>query len=313
MNRARPDLAALLGRWQATPHTLRHVRDGANAVYEFQRGSSRLFLRLTEDRHRSRCQLEAELDFVRFVVSRGVAAACPLLSSAGALVESVQAADGADSWHAVVFAAAPGRCFRFFSDDIGRPLFHAWGLAMGALHAASCDFVPAASRRRPSWEGQDTTSCDLTRLPIAEAKARREHARIVEWLGSVRVTPENWGMIHGDFERTNFVFDGDTLRLYDFDDACHHWYLADVAHALWAFRATPPPERRHFLRWFLEGYRERFAVAEDVREHVSWFVRLRSLSLFLNRLHARTVTGASGGDDRWDRRLRAEFEKPFWW
>lgn len=312
MIRTRPDLAAVLGRWQAKSHSLRHVRDGANAVYEFRKGSARLFLRVTEDRHRSRCQLEAELDFVRFVASRGVAAACPLLSSAGAWVETVQAVDEAD-WHAVVFRAAPGRCFRFFSDDIDRPLFRAWGSAMGALHAASRDFVPAESRQRPTWEEQDTTSCDLTRLPLAESKARREHALIAEWLGTAGVTPENWGMIHGDFERTNFVLDGDTLRLYDFDDTCHHWYLADVANALWAFRAAPPTEREKYLRWFLEGYRERSSVAADARERISWFVRLRSLSLFVNRLRGRTTTGTSAGDDRWEQRMRAEFEKPFWW
>ncbi len=212
MNRARPDLAGLIARWQATPRTLTHVRDGANAVYEFKAGSSRLFLRLTPDRHRSRCQLEAELDFVRFVASRGVAAACPLPSNRGAWVETVQPGH-AEAWHAVVFAAAPGRHFRFFSSDIDRPLFHAWGSAMGALHIASRDFVPVASRRRPSWAEQDTTCRDHTRLPTAEAEARREHARVMEWLGSLHATPDSWGMIHGDFERTNFVFDGSTLRL----------------------------------------------------------------------------------------------------
>jgi Ser/Thr protein kinase RdoA (MazF antagonist) len=60
-----------------------HVRDGECAVYAFQSGNSRRFLRLTEDRHRGRRQLEAELDFVRFVTSQGVAAARPLASAQG--------------------------------------------------------------------------------------------------------------------------------------------------------------------------------------------------------------------------------------
>lgn len=305
MNRRRPDLAGLVARWQGAPHTLAHVRDGANAVYQFQAGGTRLVLRLTEDRHRSRGQLEAELDFVRFISSRGVAAACPLPSVVGAWVETVAADDAADAWHAVVFTAAPGRHFRFFSADIDRPLFRAWGRTMGALHAASREFVPAPSRRRASWAEQDTTRCEVTRLPLAEAAARREHARVTEWLQSLRATPESWGLIHGDFERTNFVLDGATLRLYDFDDACYHWYLADVAHALWAFRGAPQPDRRRFLTWFLEGYRERSGVEVDVRQHFSWFVRLRSLSLFLN--------GRSAADGLYERRLRTAFEEPFRW
>lgn len=157
---------------------------------------------------------------------------------------------------------------------------------MGALHAASRDFVPAVSRRRPVWTEQDTTRCDITGLRRVEAAARHEHERITQWLSSLHATPASWGMIHGDLERTNFVLDRTTVRLYDFDDACHHWYVADVAHALWAFRSAPPPDRTRFPSWFLEGYRERCAIDVDVQHQLSWFVRLRSLSLFLNRLRA---------------------------
>ncbi len=305
----RPDPAQLVARWHGSPHTLTHVRDGANAVYTFRAEDRSLILRLTEDRHRTRCQLEAELDFVRFVAARGVAAASPIPSDRDAWVETVQPDDG-EPWHAVAFMAVPGRHFRFFSGDIGRQLFRAWGSAMGALHAASRDFVPAASERRPSWAEQNTTSCDDTILPAAEAGARREHARVTEWLGSRQATPECWGLIHGDFERTNFVLDRSTVRLYDFDDACYHWYLADVAHALWAFRGAPPSDRRRFLEWFLEGYRERCAVEVDVRERLSWFVRLRTLSLFIHRLDR---SRGPASDARWERRVRAGFDEPFGW
>ncbi|MGH7717797.1 MAG: phosphotransferase enzyme family protein [Gemmatimonadaceae bacterium] len=312
MDRRRPDLARLVARWQGAPHTLAHVRDGANAVYEFQADGTRLVLRLTEDHHRTRNQLEAELDFVRFVASRGVLVACPLPSTEGAWVETVPDDDG-DAWHAVVFTAAPGRHFRFFSADIDRPLLRAWGRAMGALHAASREFVPVATRRRPHWAEQDTTRCDGSTLPPAEIEALREHARVSEWLASLRATPESWGMIHGDFERTNFVMDGATLRVYDFDDACYHWYLADIAHGLWAFRDAPPPDRSRFLTWFLEGYREQSALEMDAREHFSWFVRVRSLSLFLNRLQAAPAIIQSAADGVWERRMRAAFEAQVRW
>jgi amicoumacin kinase len=305
----RPDPAQLVARWHGSAHTLTHERDGANAVHAFRAGSLPLILRLTEDRHRSRCQLEAELDFVRFVAARGVAVAQPIPSDRDAWVETIQLDEG-ETWHAVAFMAVPGRHFRYFSDDIDRPLFRAWGSATGALHAASRDFVPAASRRRPSWAEQDTTSCDHTRLPAAEAGARREHARVTEWLGCLETTPGCRGLIHGDLERTNFVLDEGAPRLFDFDDACYHWYLADVAHALWAFRGAPPSDRRRFLEYFLEGYREHCAAELDVRERLSWFVRLRTLSLFIHRLDA---SGGAASDGRWEQRVRAGFDEPFRW
>jgi Ser/Thr protein kinase RdoA (MazF antagonist) len=308
MSRSIRRIESFIRLWHGAPRSLRHLRNGANSVYAFRSPRQRLVVRLTDDRHRTRSQLDAELHFIGFVASRGVRVACPVASDRGAMVETLEEEGGA-LCHGVAFPLLPGRHFRFFSSDIDRPLFRAWGAAMGRLHAASREFVPAASRR-PSWDQQDGTCCDLARLPAMETAARREHARVMEWLASRPMTPSSWGLIHGDFERTNFLIDAQGPGIYDFDDACYHWYLADVAHALWAFRHAPPRDRERFLSWFVEGYREHCPLEEDVREQLSWFVRLRSLSLFALRLQsdARPLP-----DDRWQARMRADFDTPFRW
>ena len=304
MKRVSPDLATLCALWRIDPDHLVHVRDGANSVYELSAFGSRFFLRATTESHRSRDQIEAELDFVRFVASQSISVAMPQPSARGELVETVRRV-GLPPLHAVVFSAVPGRNFRFSSGDIGPALFHAWGRAMGALHLASRDFVPPASSRRHNWTEQFETSCCVRRIPETELDAIREYHRIAEWLESVP-TNQNWGLIHGDFERTNFAIDEHVLWLYDFDDACYHWYVADVAHALWAFRNAPIDDRARFLAWFLEGYRERGCIEVDVYEHLSWFVRLRTLSLFVNRLHRPSA-------DAWIRRTRPTLAKPAIW
>lgn len=319
MKSIRPDIPALVARWHGDPRTIVHVRDGENAVYRFAAGGARRILRLTEPGHRSRDQLEAELDFIRFVATRerashGLAVACPLASHTGAYMETAMADDdSAANWHAVVFEEASGRHFAFHSPDVDRPLFRAWGCAMGALHAASREFEPTPSRRRVAWAEQEATRCDTAALPPAETAARREHARLAEWLARLPAPREHWGLVHGDFERTNFVLDGNTLRLYDFDDACYHWYVADVAHALWAFRSAPPDDRKHFLEWFLDGYRERSPVDEERLEDFSWFIRLRSLSLFLSRLRRDAAAGRPVVDGAWEQRMRGAFEVPSRW
>jgi len=230
-----PDVPSVIARWNGTPDTLTHVREGENEIYEFRVGSTPLILRLTRNAHRNREQLEAELEFIRYVSTRGVAVALPCSSMDGASVESFRPPDG-ELWYAVVFARVQGRHFRYFSSDIDRPLFRAWGEAMGALHAASREFVPAVTVRRPVWSEQDTTSCDERSLPSEETEARREHARITEWLESLGTTPQSWGLIHGDLERTNFMLEGSSVRVYDFDDVCYHWYMADGQRDAWAAR-----------------------------------------------------------------------------
>lgn len=300
-------LARCAALWDVTPGTLTPVRESANSVHEFRAHGSRFFLRMTSDRHRNREQLEAELDFVHFVATRGLAVSCPHPSRHGNFVETFDTGDAA-SWHAVAFAAAPGRHFRFLSEDVNRGLFRTWGQAMGSLHLASRDFVPNPARVRPVWSEQDTTACDAGAIPPAETEARREHERISAWLATRRATPENWGLIHGDFERTNFVLHDGSVHLFDFDDACYHWYVADIAHALWAFRSAPPGDRSRYLEWFLEGYRERCSIdaGADVRDQLSWFVRLRTLTLFLARL-------GDPSSAEWVRRTRAGLETRIPW
>jgi len=265
-------------------------------------------LRLTADAHRTRAQIEAELDFVAFVAARGVSAALPVPSAAGALVERAGGGrGGGDALHAVAFEQLPGRHFAYRSPDVGRPLFARWGRAMAALHEASRAYRPPPGRRRHAWHEDAVMRCAVDGLPPDETAARREHERVHGWLASRPAEPPHFGLIHGDFERTNFLLDGDRLHVLDFDDACYHWYLADVAHALWAFRGAEPDERRRFLDWLAEGYGAGPAAPLDP-EAVSWFVRMRSLALFAH--HARSPGGA---DPAWAARMRAGFEQPVRW
>src|SRR5688500_395825 len=93
----RPEPEQLVAQWHGAPNTVAHLRDGANSVYRFEAGGVPLVLRLTRNRHRSRGQLEAELEFIEFVSSRGVAAARPVPSIAGALVETIDSGGAAEA------------------------------------------------------------------------------------------------------------------------------------------------------------------------------------------------------------------------
>ena len=77
---------------------------------------------------------------------------------------------------------------------------------------------------------------------------------------------------------------------------------------LWAFRGAPPADRARFLDWFLEGYLERAPIADQLIADFSWFIRLRSLSLFLRRLRLRAMEGRNTADDPWADRMRAGFD-----
>lgn len=119
-------------------------------------------------------------------------------------------------------------------------------------------------------------------------------------------------MVHGDFERTNFLLRDGVLGLFDFDDSCHHWFVWDVACSLWVFRNAAPGERSRFLGWFLEGYSTVRDPDAERLARFSEFVRLRSLALLLHRLRIRGRFGDEIDDD-WADQTRAWLRSSWRW
>jgi Ser/Thr protein kinase RdoA (MazF antagonist) len=276
---------AIARRWVEAPSNLLHLRQGENAVYAFDGGARRLILRLTSVLHRSRDQLQAELDFIEHLAAGGLRVARGVPTAQGELVVDVSeaACDGAEVF-ACVFERAAGRQFAYFSEDVDEPLFLAWGEAMGRLHARSLEFRPRAGRQRPEWWNDSVAGCDLSGVAPRDDFVFALRDELVGWLRALPIDRDQYGWVHGDFERSNFLIGADGITVFDFDDCCRHWFVWDVACALWVFRGAPPAERRRFLDWFLSGYvKAREPDAPRLRDF-SAFIRLRTVSLLLHRL-----------------------------
>ena len=76
--------------WRGESASLKHIGDSENYVYSFIASEKRRFLRLTSNHHRSLSQIEAELDFVRYLHQGGVSVSLPLTSLNGLAVEEIQ-------------------------------------------------------------------------------------------------------------------------------------------------------------------------------------------------------------------------------
>jgi Ser/Thr protein kinase RdoA (MazF antagonist) len=134
----------------------------------------------------------------------------------------------------------------------------------------------------------------------------------MDWLRRFQPKPIHYGLVHGDFEKTNFLILDGTIGLFDFDDSCYHWFAWDIACALWVFRNATPGERSRFLSWFLEGYS---AVREPDAERLDGFtelVRLRTVALVLHRLR-NPERFASEADSEWVGRTRTWLRSSWSW
>jgi Ser/Thr protein kinase RdoA (MazF antagonist) len=229
--------------WHAEATQPFHIRDGANSVWALELLGRPVILRLTSEAHRTRQQLEAELAFIDHLAAGGLTVAPALASTTGQrIVEASKIAKSNEPTHAVVFPRLEGRHFEYYSSDISRPLFALWGRTMGCLHALSQNFTTPPALRRPDWPDDDLAGCSLSGVQDDQDVVLLRN-ELVGWLRSRASEPVHYGMVHGDFERTNFLLHDGLLQIIDFDHCCHHWFCWDIACALWVFRNARREER----------------------------------------------------------------------
>ncbi len=268
--------------WELDPHTIEHIGDFGNSVYQAQRDGERLILRLTEPSFRSLAENRAELDYILHLHSCGVRVSVPLASRAGAWVEQVRV--GERMLLASVFLFAPGASVDSQSAHWGEPFFRAWGHALGSIHRASRSFEPGVDRR---WHWQDEVLFANARalIPVGDLGSLRELEALMGWAEQLPVDDTNFGMTHADFGPRNFNYHPELgITAFDFGNCCYHWYISDLAIALSTLRRLPHDERERYREWMLAGYREVYPIDPALLAELDQFSRLRMLYVYLDRL-----------------------------
>ena len=110
---------------------------------------ARVVVRVTEDLHRSREELEGELDWIEYLSRNGVRIALPIETEEREMLSSFEL--GGQLYHVSVFSWAPGHGFdakRHGDGDFAREL----GRYIGKIHALTKDYTQAEGATRRTWE-----------------------------------------------------------------------------------------------------------------------------------------------------------------
>ena len=89
--------------------------------------------------------------------------------------------------------------------------------------------------------------------------------------------PDVFGLIHADLHLENALFDGDAVRLIDFDDCGFGYWLYDIAVPLWEYRGRA--DYAAILAALLDGYRERRELPDLT--HLDDFIATRDVAFGL--------------------------------
>jgi amicoumacin kinase len=248
-----------------------------NVVYRASCDDSVVYLRLTPTKHRSRAQIDSELELLRFLGDREFASTRPIPANSGAM--SFQCQHGGDTVVACAFTECGGSLFQdrppsdlgWFCQTVGNTL--------GNLHKVLRDFEPSKTFTRMAWN-EERWDLFAEVLPEREAEAWELHLELSQWWESI-ASSNDYGLVHGDFTVRNMHYNDAGVSLFDFDCCCEHWYAYDIACFLHFFSQYPRELRRIAYERTLAGYAEASNLSQDMIEQIPNFSRMKVLRGFL--------------------------------
>ncbi|NWK71975.1 phosphotransferase [Bacillus paramycoides] len=238
-------------------------------------------LRLTHSSHRSKKEVEAELDFLRYVAEHGAKAAGPYYSIFQNLVEEIGAEDGT-SFYASLFVYAKGEQVKGDESPYwGDTFFEAWGKAIGQLHRLTMNYPKTDDR--DTWEEDESAIVN----ELEDKKVKEIATVLMDEIKVLPIEKETFGLMHGDIHPGNFHYDGKELTIFDFDDAAYNYFIHDLAMVLYysvLFTPWTVEEKTEFARKQLQvlrkGYEYEHRLADSWYESLPLFLRLRDIGLY---------------------------------
>ena len=165
-------------------------------------------IRITYKSHRTRRQLLGELEFLRYLKTRGAAVAVPIPFDSGDKI--ITMAD----FHVCQFERATGAAASMelhFKPAVIRE----WGRCIAAFHRLARDFEPIYQRQ--SWR-EDENHQFGARIPIDQTIVLQRSKELMTRLSKLEESSNSYGLIHSDAHAGNTVDDKGTLTFFDFDD-----------------------------------------------------------------------------------------------
>jgi Ser/Thr protein kinase RdoA (MazF antagonist) len=207
----------------------------------------------------------------------------PRLSVKGELVVRSSCDEVPEERNCVLFRWLEGE---FHRDNMTPADFHQLGRVTALLHEHALQWDRPADFTRHSLNELDSyteASDEPLRQPssLISDEDRRRVERIGhesrELMRQVGKAPDVYGLIHADLHRGNVLFEGDQIKIIDFDDCGFGFYLYDFA-ATFAFQLSLE-SYEEAREAFFRGYEAVRPLPPRTRELMNAFLRFRLYGL----------------------------------
>ncbi len=156
------------------------------------------------------------------------------------------------------------------------------GAFLAGLHTHAAQWTPPPSFTRQHWDwralfapgtvaGPDGGVRTLT--PADRAIFAAAADRIAADMAALETSGAEYGLIHADFQQTNYLFHAGAVRAIDFADCCWGYYAYDMAITL--FEVADRPQGAAMRSAFFEGYARVRPLAPQVEAQIRLFTTIR--------------------------------------
>lgn len=235
--------------------------------------------RITED-------FLSELEYVRYLYKHGGSVSDVIDSCNGRLLEEI--IYNGHSLFVSVFKKAKGEQLaeNGYQYREGVPLteyFYNCGKTLGKLHALSKEYEPV--HHRYSFFDKYNAGFINQILPDSLPLLKEKLLELIRTLEVLDRNSRTFGMVHLDYSDGNYMIDYETgdITVFDFDNACHCWYMYDLANVWihgvgWVQFEADKEKRQQFMTEYfetvLEGYKSETDIDEIMLEKLLLFIKI---------------------------------------
>ncbi len=296
---------AALPHWDLENADLELLKHRENSVFKVTRDDGERFvMRVHRQDYHSDAALESELVWLESLRSVGVATTEGVHCADGALFARVATADIPAGRQCDLLCWVPGAPVGSIEEGVSlddatlQHVYRQVGEQAARIHNHGEHWSRPPGFERLVWDEDgffgETGSIsgrywDLETLTEDQlALLHRARDKTAEALAQFGKTPDRFGLVHGDFLPENLFYDGETVRLIDWDDTGFGWHIYDFATAMFPHLGQPGFDVA--LPAMLEGYRSLRPLPDAHLEMLPYLVMARILA-YVGWVHSRREAG----------------------
>ena len=282
-----------LGHWDLAGSQLELMKHRENVVFKVSGpDGARYAMRVHRQGYHSDAALRSELQWLESLRAAGVQTTEAIRCRDGSSFATVSTRAVPEGRQVDLLAWVPGQAIGSVEEGVAlgdQEIFHVYTLAgeqAALIHQHGLAWPKPEGFTRFAWDeqgffGETGAICgrywDLEVLSPGQLgllhRAREVTAAALAQFGK---GADRYGLVHGDLLPENLFYDGEQLRLIDWDDTGYGWHLYDFATAMFGHLGRPSFEIA--LGGMIDGYRRHRALPDEHLAMLPVLMMARALS-----------------------------------